>query len=283
MTNPSGQAVREGDWVTISSRHRTLYLGRAAFEPARLLRYMAGEDLGIAPEEEERFRRWAAYYREYRLILENVTAAEFESLEDLGHAIRYGELRGEDARAAEFVNRSFDAGEDRVVRRLLDTTLGSHLVNLTAFRLLTPDRQVRLMKAALAACRARGLSGYQAGAFVIGGLLRPASSTSFWPSFPPDAIAELVNEWVLHQKYVAILSDVGERHVRRAEDRILSGGMERILLDEGGVRELLPLKLSGVDLNRVRAALPEGCDPQTAEVLDLLRGVRVGRRARRRS
>ena len=39
---------REGDWVTISGRQRTLYAGRAVYAPARLLRFMAGEPVELS-------------------------------------------------------------------------------------------------------------------------------------------------------------------------------------------------------------------------------------------
>ena len=142
MVNGAGRELREGDWVTISSRHRTLYAGRAVFAPARLLRFMAGEPVALSAAERPRFERLADDYREYRRILERVDASLFQSLEDLGHAIRYGELRGDPDRAREFVNHCFDARAENLVRRLLETTLGMHLVNMTAFALLTDDRQI---------------------------------------------------------------------------------------------------------------------------------------------
>ncbi len=77
MINRAGCELKEGDWVTISSRFRTLYEGRAMFAPARLLRFMDGEDVPLAAEERPRFERLAEDYREFRRILESVDAAEF--------------------------------------------------------------------------------------------------------------------------------------------------------------------------------------------------------------
>jgi hypothetical protein len=224
LVNAAGREIREGDWVTISSRHRTLYVGRAVFAPARLLRFMAGEAVDLAAAERPRFEHLADYYREYRRILESVVASGLGSIEDLGHAIRYGELRGDPARAREFVNRCFDVRADDLVERLLETTLGMHLVNLTAFTLLTDDRKVRLFRMAAAACLRRGLSGYHAGAFVIGSLLDPRSPVAFWERFQPREIGFLVNEWVQHQKYLEVLDSLGEKRVALAREVILSGG-----------------------------------------------------------
>ena len=271
LVNAAGRELCEGDWVTISSRHRTLYAGRAVFAPARLLRFMAGEAVELTATERPRFERLADYYRQYRRILESVDASGFASIEDLGHAIRYGELRGDPARAREFVNRCFDARSEDLVRRLLETTLGMHLVNLTAFALLTDDRKVRLFRMAAASCLRRGLSGYHAGAFVVGSLLDPRSPIAFWERLRPPEIGFLINEWVQHQKYLDVLDSLGEKRVALARDMILSGGLGDLPNLSATVTWFLPLKLSCVDLDEVRRALPAGADPQTIELVELLR------------
>jgi hypothetical protein len=271
LLNRAGREIHEGDWVTISSRHRTLYIGRAVFAPARLLRFMAGEAVELTAAERPRFERLADDYREYRRVLECVDASGFGSIEDLGHAIRYGELRGDTARAREFVNRCFDVRAEDLVRRLLETTLGMHLVNLTAFALLTDDRKVRLFRLAAAACRRRELSGYHAGAFVIGSLLEPHSPIAFWERFQPQEIGFLINEWVQHQKYLDVLDSLGEKRIALAREVILSGGFGNLPKLAGAARAFLPLKLGRVDLDDVRRLLPAGADPQTIELVDRLR------------
>jgi hypothetical protein len=271
LLNRAGRELREGDWVTISSAQRTLYVGRAVFAPARLLRFMAGEPVDLTEAERPRFERLAADYREYRRILECVDASGFASIEDLGHAIRYGKLRGDADAAREFVNRCFDVRAEDLVRRLLETTLGMHLVNLTAFSLLTDDRKVRLFRLAAAACRRRELSGYHAGAFVIGSLLEPRSPIAFWERFGPQEIGFLINEWVQHQKYLDVLDSLGEKRVALAREIILSDGLGDLPRLAGTAAGFLPLKLGRVDLDEVARALPAGADPQTIELLDLLR------------
>jgi hypothetical protein len=271
LVNRDRRIIHEGDWVTVSSRFRTLYIGKAVFAPARLLRFMAGEKVELAPSERVRFEGLASYYREYRRILENVDASEFESLQDLGHSIRYGRLQKDPQMAAAFVNKCFDVNAEKLVRRLFDITLGTHLINLTAYELLTNDRQVKLLKTALAICLEKGISGYQAGAFVIGSLVKPGSRVAFWESFGPHEIAMLINEWILHQKYLNILNDLDERKINRARDHILSCGLGSLWIHKGLVSEFMTLKLSKVDLNEVRQSTAETFDPQTTAVLDLLR------------
>jgi len=270
LVNRDGLKICEGDWVTVSSRQRTLYAGKAVFAPARLLRFMAGEDVPLTPAERVRFESLAFYYREYRKILENVDAAAFESLLDLGHSIRYGRLQEDPQGAAALVNKSFDINYKKMVGRLLEVTLGTHLMNLAAYELLTPERKIRLLKEALAMRRERGVSGYQAGAFVIGSLIRPDSPGVFWEAFTPAEIGELINEWVLHQKYLDILNDVGEQKISRARTFLLSQGLRSLNIHHGMLKEFMPLKLSRVNLADVRRQLAVNIDPQTVEVLELL-------------
>jgi hypothetical protein len=270
LVSRDGLTIREGDWITVSSRRKTVYAGQAVFAPARLLRFMAGEKVSLTAAERVRFEQLAFTYREYRKILECVGASAFESLQDLGHSIRYGRLQKSPAEAPAFVNRCFDVNRPKLAERLLEVTLGTHLMNLAAYEILTPDRQVRLIKDALALCRERGISGYQAGAFVIGSLIRPDAPGSFWRAFTPVEIGGLINEWVLHQKYMNILSDVGEREISRARAFILSKGLGSLPVHPGMLKDFMPLKLLGVDFAEVRRARPANADPQTAEVLDLL-------------
>ncbi len=55
LVNSSGREIKEGDWITISSRRRTIYEGKAKFKPARLLRYMKGEPVELDEEEKKAF------------------------------------------------------------------------------------------------------------------------------------------------------------------------------------------------------------------------------------
>jgi hypothetical protein len=270
MVNRDGLVLGEGDWVTISSKRQMLYFGKAAYAPARLLRYMAGEKVELTPAEKTRFRLLAEYYGEYRRILENVDASRFGSLQDLGHAIRYGRLSKDAAEAESFVNRAFDANADTFVTRMFETTLGAHIINRAAFDKLSPDRRGKLFKKALAEGARRGVTGYEAGAFVVGSFVDADSPAEFWRSFDPAGLARLLNEWILHQKYLRVLEDVGEKKLSRARDVVLSKGLGTLKVSKGLALEFARLKLSGADLAAARARLDAASDPQTAELLDHL-------------
>jgi hypothetical protein len=192
-------------------------------------------------------------------------------LQELGHAIRYGFLRDNEARAVESVNRCFDLRPDDMVARFLEATLGTHLINRTAFIYLTANRRHRLLRAASARCLERGLSGYQAGAFLVGSLVEPESPVGFWEQFESAEIAFLLNEWVLHQKYLRLLDDVGESRISRVRSYILSQGLGALSIPRSEAAGFLTLKLSRADLDDVRRCIPEGSDPQTLELIDVLR------------
>jgi hypothetical protein len=270
LVNREGRQAREGDWMTISSRMRTLFEGRALFAPARLLRFMAGEKVPLSAGERPRFERLARDYREYRTIAESAGPEDFQGLQDLGHAILYGQLSRDPGRAGRLVNHAFDLRPEGMAAQLLGSTLGTHAIVRKAYERLTPERRVRLLREAIALCRLKGVSGYQAGSFVVGSLVEPESPIAFWKRFAPAEIAFLANEWVLHEKYLRLLEDVGERKVNRAREIILSRGLTSLPLPATAASGFIRLKLGRLDLDAVLGSLPEGADPQTVQLLTAL-------------
>jgi len=270
LINREGERLAEGDWVTISSRKKTLFRGKARFTVARLLRFLDGEELNLKPEEKAHFESLACDYQEFRQLQDSVPAAEYDSLADLGHSLRSGKLRADESTAADFINQCFSINGDRLVSRLFDTALGMHLINQSAFRLLSLENKVLFLAASIKQARRLGKTGYKAGAFVIGSLVDPALPVTFWQSFTQDEIAFLLNEWVLHQKYRDVLSEVGERRISRAKNLILTKGLSPLRLHTGLVKDFMPLKLSAVDLATLPSVLAEDADPQTAEMIELL-------------
>ena len=271
LVNREGYEIQEGSWVTISSAFGALYIGKVRFAPARLLRFMAGEEMKFSADERIRFEELAKTYGDYRNILENVDAEDFESLQDLGHAVRFGRLGKDEQKAVEFINRCFDVRSELIVRRLLDSTLGTHFLNQAAFACLSADRKARLLKAALRICAEKNISGYNAGAFVIGCLVPNETDVFFWKKFLPAETAQLLNEWVLHQKYLNVLDNVGEKKIRRARSYILSSGLGALWVHKGLVSGFMTLKLSGVPWDEVSRAICPSFDAQTQEVIDLLK------------
>jgi hypothetical protein len=269
LVNSFGDQIREGDWITISSRRRSIYRGAARFSPARLLRYMRGEPVEIAEEEKKVFAALAYAYRYYQQLIRGLTVNQIATLSEVTRLVNF-EFRGESDDARQLVNGWFDDRESVYAEEVLKSDIGDHLGQSNVFEMLTLDRKIRFFKRALEKCARERISGYEAGAFMLGRFLAARYPAAFWKCFSPAEIALLVNEWVLFEKYMQLLHNVGERKVLQARKRILKEGLEQIQLHPGNVQNLITLKLSGANLEQARAALPEWADPQSVRVFELL-------------
>jgi hypothetical protein len=269
LVNAEGREIKEGDWITISSRRRTVYEGKARFTPARLLRYMRGEDLHLDDDEKKMFASIAYSYRYYQQLVRGMKAEQISTLNEITRLVNF-ELRGESEEAKDLVNNWFDDRESLYTEEVLKSDIGDHLVQSNVFEMLTLDRKIRFFKRALDKCVRERISGYEAGAFMLGRFLSQRYPIAFWKSFNPAEIGLLVNEWVLFEKYMQLLHQVGERKVLQARKMMLKQGLEELYIHPGNVQCLITLKLGGIPLQDVSRSLPEWTDPQTGKVLELL-------------
>ena len=270
LENAGGIAIAEGDWVTISSFKHAFYRGKARFRPARLVRYMRGEAVDLAEAEKPAFAEMASAYRYYQQLIRGLELDQISGLNELVRLVNL-EFRGEVDEARSLVRGWFDQHERGYVEEVFASDMGDHLNQHTVFDMLTLERKVRFYRAALEKCRRERLHGYTAGAFMLGRFISLRQSVTFWRSFAPWEIALLVNEWVLFEKYMRLLNQLGERKIVRAKTRILQAGLDEIPLEVHTVKPLIPLKLAGLALDGVAAALPEWGDRQTPMVLELLK------------
>ena len=88
------------------------------------------------------------------------------------------------------------------MEEVLKSDIGDHLGQSNVFEMLTLDRKIRFFKLALAKCSREQISGYEAGAFMLGRFLCMRYPAAFWKAFSPTEIGLLVNEWVLFEKYM---------------------------------------------------------------------------------
>lgn len=270
LVNAAGQEIREGDWITVSSRNRCIYKGRAKFRPARLIRYMSGQKVELEEDEVEVFAQMAKAYGGYNELVKNLKLDQILSLTELIRLVIL-EFRGETERAKSLVNNWFDHNKDLYVDGVFTSDMGDHLKQHTVFNLLTLDRKIKLFKIALKKCIQERITGYSAGAFMLGRFICLSQPVKFWKSFSFKELAVLANEWLLFEKYMQILHDSGERKIRYAKKKILQEGLSPLHLSPKKVKILIPLKLSKIPLEPVKKALPSWCDPQTKTVLELLR------------
>ena len=106
---------------------------------------------------------------------------------------------------------------------------------------------------------------------MLGRFLNLRYPVAFWRALTPAEIGLLVNEWVLFEKYMQVLHNVGERKVLLARKQILMNGLEEIALHAAQLQwSLITLKLSGMPLQEAIDSLPEWSDPQSVNVLELL-------------
>lgn len=270
LINAAGDTIQEGDWVTLSSRRQALYKGRARFTPARLLSYMRGEQVPLDEEEKPVFKSLAYAYHYYQRLMRATQTDQISRLSELVRIVNL-DLRGADHEARTLINGWFDGREGSYVEEVLRCELGDHLSQHRVFSMLTLERKIRFFKSALRRCASEKLTGYTAGAFMLGRFLSTPLPADFWRALGSLEIGLAANEWVLFEKYLQILFDVGERHVSRARKTILHGGMGDISLTPRRVMPLLPARLAGCDLEAARALVPDWADLQAQEVLDLLR------------
>lgn len=269
LVNRAGEEIREGDWITLSSRRHTVYEGSAKYTPARLLRYMRGEPVEMDPGEEKMFAQVAYAYRYYQQLVKDLTVDQIAGLNEITRLVNF-EFRQKRDEAAQLVNGWFDERENLYIDEVLKSDIGDHLSQSNVFELLTTERKVRFFKGALARCVREHISGYEAGAFMLGRFLSLRYPVAFWKCFTPFEVSLLVNEWVLFEKYMQVLHKVGERKVLQARKNILKQGLAEVALHTGNVRCLITVKLSGLSLQKIRESLPGSCDAQSAKVLELL-------------
>lgn len=269
LVNSSGKAVHEGDWVTLSSKRKTLYEGEATFVPGRFLRYMRGEAVQMDGQERETFAAVAYAYRYYQQLIRGLKVDQIDSLTEVTRLVNF-ELGRESEEASRLVNGWFDEREAQYLDGVLKSDIGDHLGQSNVFQMLSLDRKIKFFKRATEKCAREHISGYEAGAFMLGRFLCVRYPAAFWRHFSPAEIGLLVNEWVLFEKYMQVLHNVGEREALKARKQILKGGLDQLTLHPGSLQSLITIKLSRAPLDEVRKSLPEWTDPQSAKVLELL-------------
>jgi len=246
-----------------------IYEGQALFKPARLLRYMQGEDVEFAPGERDVFDSIAYNYRYYQQLIKGLTVDQISTLDEITRLVNV-ELRAFPEEACALVNSWFKEREDLYVEEVFKSDIGDHLVQSRVFDLLTLERKIRFFKIALAKCSREHISGYDAGAFMLGRFLSIRYPVAFWKAFSPAEVALLINEWVLFEKYMQLLHNMGERKLLQARKKLLQDGLDPLRLHIGNVKCLITLKLAGIPLAETQQCVQDWTDPQSHRVIELL-------------
>jgi len=269
LVNEEGVSINEGDWVTLSSKKQSIYLGKATFTPARFQKYLEGEKLKMKPKEENVFINMSKAFKVYDKVVENLELDQISELDDLIKLIR-NDLQKRPEKAQKIVNTWFDSNIDYYVDKILVSELGSHQDQNKIYGLLTTDRKVEFFKRALKSCLAKNLKGFNAGSFMLGRFICIEHPIEFWNAFQDHEIGFMLNEYILFEKYLNVLYEVGEREVNRARKKILNDGLGNIMVKLGNAMVFMPLKLSEQDLKSVKSVVILKYDKETLALIELL-------------
>lgn len=270
LINRAGTSLAEGDWVTVSSKRKIVYRGKARFAPARLHQYLQGEHLELDEREQTVFPILQDAFDRYHKLLDDLRAEQVATYTDLVHLVQ-ADLTSHPDWAGEMINRWYGFFPDAFVDAVLAGELGTHRKQELIFRLLTQENQVSLMRGAVRKCRSEGRCGLTAGSFMLGRFLAGDHPVSFWNQLSDGDIAFLMNEWVQYRQYREVLYKVGEHHIARARTILQEGRAEDVPIEITDVREFIRLKLSRRDLKRALEAVDPEAKNATREMLEKLR------------
>jgi hypothetical protein len=270
ITNKEGVTITEGEWITVSSKHHCIYIGKAQYKPARFQKYLEGKTLEMEEKEEKVFINMAKAYGSYQEILNTLDTEEVMSLPDLVKLIR-NDYDHQPEKAVEFVNGWFDGHIDNYCTEILKSGIGSHLDQHKIYSLLTTGRKIEFFNRIIFLCMKDKLSGFSAGAFMLGRFLCQIHPRSFWMAFDSMDIVFLLNEHILFEKYMEVLSEFGERRLNRTKNKLLTDDLSNITLSSMDPGLFITLKLSSPDWNEIEARISHEHDKETRHLITLLK------------
>jgi hypothetical protein len=269
LVNEYNMTIQEGDWITVSSRRQSIYLGKAQFKPARFLKYLEGHKLEMAQKEERVFINMARAYKAYQVILDEIPTEETILLPDLVKLIR-NDYDNQPKKAKDYVNAWFDMHTDYYFNEILKSGLGSHMDQHKIYSFLTTDRKVKFFKNMIRICLRKNKKGFTAGSFMLGRFLGQPHPVSFWKEFEPGEIVFLLNEYILFEKYMQILTEFGERHLTRTKNKILTEELEKIALYYMDPTTFVTLKLIVKNWKKIEKQIRTGHDPDIWKLVNRL-------------
>ena len=120
------------------------------------------------------------------------------------------------------------------------------------FDLLNEEKRVDFFKSIIAKCRKQNKYGLSAGSFMLGRFLAKPLPKTFWEPFYPNEIAFMLNEYVLYEKYLAVLQEVGEQKLVRTHSKIESTNLKEIELRNLVLYNFVPLMKVEPDWDSVK-------------------------------
>lgn len=270
ITNDTGMIIQEGEWITVSSKHHCIYIGKANYKPARFQKYLEGKSLKMEEKEEKVFINMAKAYGSYQEILDTLKTEEAMTLPDLVKLIR-NDYDQQPQKAVEFVNGWFDVHMDYYCTEILKSGIGSHLDQHKIYSLLSTERRILFFRSMIRLCQKDMLSGFSAGAFMLGRFLCQPHPLAFWRAFDSSSIVFLLNEHILFGKYMQVLSEFGERHLNRTKNKLLMDDLNTITLSSMETELFITLKLCSPDWEEIESRIQSEHDKDTRYLITLLK------------
>lgn len=272
LINEGGLRMSEGDDITLSSKNATIYKGRAQFKPARFLDYLNGQQIEMTPKEEAVFIRMKEAYEKYTDIVTSIEVPDIVDLSNLVRLIRT-DMSEHPQTARAFVNDWFDSNVHQYVSQLMESSMGSHQDQYRVYEFLTTERKMTFFEHANAFCLERKRSGLDAGSFMLGRFLATPQPITFWQPFSGQSLAFMLNEYVLYEKYLNVLYEVGEQQITKARRRILSEEISNIETNIYNIDQFISLKLTRPDWQAVEEAMQtlHNVQPESTPLIKKLR------------
>ena len=254
LVNAQGLAIAEGEMISVSSERQSIFCGKAQFKPASFTEYMNGQQTGLSAQERSLFMQMRQAFAQYRSISESQKAENITNLPTLARLIRIN-LQNQPQKASGIVNAWYSAHISEYISGVLKSKMGDHNDQSRIFNHLTSDNKADFMRRAHAACRSRRLTGLTAGSFMLGRFIANPLPVAVWNSLSDLDVAFFLNEYVMYQKYIQVLQEVGEIKLARAHSRIETEGIDNMVIRNFDLATFIPLLKSQHDLQRIAEAL----------------------------
>ena len=251
LINSEGIEIHEYDKVTLSSKHKTIYKGEADFRPAKFMKYLNGESMELEPKEKPVFENLKSAYTKYQEIINSTQTNYIADIDTLARIIRC-DLKENPEKAKEVVNSWYDDNANRYIEQVLESKMGSHQDQSRVFDLLDMEKKIDFFKQVINNCIKQNLSGLRAGSFMLGRFVAKPLPCRFWKDFTPTEIAYMLNEYILYEKYLQVLEEVGETKLTRAHSKIVSEGMHNFTVNTFNLYNFATLMHIGADWDAIK-------------------------------
>lgn len=241
LVNADGLEIKAFDYVTLSSKRKSIYVGVADYKPARFLKYLSGQQIRLEPKEKPVFESMKVAYEKYQHIVTSTKTNYITDIDTLARLIRC-DLQDKPETAEKIVNSWYETQTDNYITQLLESKMGSHSDQSRVFSFLSTENKIQFFRQACRRCFEQQRSGLKAGSFMLGRFISSQPlPKQFWKSFSEKEIAFMLNEYVLYEKYLKVLAEVGETKLTRAHAKIEDEGMHSLGIANFELTNFVPL------------------------------------------